>query len=39
VIDARRLLRSRDPRLRDLGHLLAVLIIRAYEEAERVIPG
>ena len=39
VTDARRLLRSRDPRLRELGHLLALLIKRAYEEAEMAIPG
>ena len=39
IQDARRLLSSEDPRLRDLGHLLAVLIKRAYEEAEMAIPG
>jgi hypothetical protein len=37
--DAKRLKDSDDPRLRELGHLLAVLIKRAYEEAEMAIPG
>ena len=39
IQDARRLLSSEDPREKDLGHLLAVLIKRAYEEAEMAIPG
>jgi hypothetical protein len=37
--DANRLMGSDDPRERELGHLLAVLIKRAYEEAEMAIPG
>jgi hypothetical protein len=36
---ANRLMGSEDPRLKDLGTLLAVLIKRAYEEAEMAIPG
>jgi len=39
VKTANRLMDSKDPRLKDLGFLLAVLIIRAYEEAEMAIPG
>ena len=39
VEDANRLLGSEDPREKELGTLLAVLIIRAYEEAEMTIPG
>ena len=36
---ARQLLFSDDPRLRDLGFLLALLIKRSYEEGEMAIPG
>jgi len=39
INDAKRLLDSKDPREKDLGFLLAVLIKRAYEEAEMTIPG
>jgi len=39
IQDARQLLRSKDPKEKDLGFLLAVLIKRAYEEAEMAIPG
>ena len=38
IQDANRLLGSEDPREKELGHLLAVLIKRAYEEAEMAIP-
>jgi hypothetical protein len=36
--DVRKLLRSGDPRLKELGHLLACLIIQAYREAQAAIP-
>jgi hypothetical protein len=39
INDAKRLLGSKDPREKDLGFLLALLIKRAYEEAEMAIPG
>lgn len=40
VVDkAKELLRSKDPELSELGHILAWLIKEAYEEAERAIPG
>jgi hypothetical protein len=39
VEDAKRLMDSKDPRLKELGLLLALLVIKAYEEVERVIPG
>ena len=39
INDAKRLLDSKDPREKDLGFLLALLIKRAYEEAEMAIPG
>jgi hypothetical protein len=39
INDAKRLMDGDDPRERDLGILLALLIKRAYQEAERAIPG